>query len=127
MNRPTARIDRADMVSLIANNLLNRGAEHVLMGPVVHDHQARFYFWYCLVTAKPEFTVERLQGKDKTTTAGLRADLIAAILQHRPDALKVFDDELKMAEFAAAICPCEETNRHVAYIRLERATAHGTA
>jgi hypothetical protein len=98
---------------------------HILLGPVVQrsigsNDSPEFYF---IVTGGAEQTPSTMciggaeRSYPDTFRLALRADLVA---HAKPIVLHDFDDELEMARRAAAIWPCEQTQRIVADIQAER-------
>lgn len=99
-------------------------SSHILLGPVVQrpldsgDDTPEFYFAITGGSEKTPSTIS-IGGADRTLPEEFRQALLVDLVGQRPIVIHDLDDELEMARWAAAIWPCEQTQRILAAVRQE--------
>jgi hypothetical protein len=126
-------VKREAAIRSFADQVL-RGAKqpcpNVVIGPVVWgiDPGSDARHWYFVVGstgADPAvpFRVDQLKiaQDDKAQAEWCRAALMVELIQRKPIVIHEFDDELEMARWSEAMCPCEKTRTILASLERERA------
>jgi hypothetical protein len=117
-------------IRTFAGEVLHRAGDTptIAVGPLVwgidRGHDAKhWYFVVGTVDTSGTFHVDqfKIAHDDKELADECRAGLMLEFINRGPVVMQEFNDELRMACFCEAICPCEKTRRIRSSLERERA------
>lgn len=126
-----SRVKTGDAVRWFANHVTQGTGDvpTLILGPIVWTTQPGrdgrdWYFTVASIDTAKEIRIDQFKiGMDDLPLAEkCRALLMLELIQRRPCVIHDCDDELEMAKWCAALCPCERTRSLLANVEAERRT-----